>query len=70
MTTLKRDRLCVLSGFGIVVLVAWLYLVVNPQRADMTGGADGMGMGMGQGMRAMTEVHPWSTATFALTLAM
>jgi predicted metal-binding membrane protein len=68
MTTLKRDRLCVLSGFGIVVLVAWLYLVVNPQRADMTGGADGMGMG--QGMRAMTEVHPWSTATFALTLAM
>lgn len=68
MTTLKRDRLCVLSGFGIVVLVAWLYLVINPQRADMTGGADGMGMG--QGMRAMTEVHPWSTATFALTLAM
>ena len=36
MATLKRDRLCVLSGFGIVVLVAWLYLVVNPQRADMT----------------------------------
>ena len=68
MTTLKRDRLSVLSGFGIVVLVAWLYLVVNPQRADMTGGADGMGMR--QGMRAMTAVHPWSTATFALTLAM
>jgi len=68
MTTLKRDRLCVLSGFGIVVLVAWLYLVVNPQRADTTGGADGMDTG--QGMRAMTEVHPWSTATFALTLAM
>jgi predicted metal-binding membrane protein len=68
MSTLKRDRLCVLSGFGIAVLVAWLYLVVNPQRADMAGGANAMGMG--QGMRAMTGVHPWSTATFPLMPAM
>jgi predicted metal-binding membrane protein len=68
MSIFKRDRLFVLSGLVVVVLVAWLYLVANPQRADMMGDADGMGMGQGTG--AMAEMHPWSTATFALTLAM
>lgn len=36
MTPLKRDRLCVLSGFGIVVLVAWLYLTSSSIRNGPT----------------------------------
>jgi predicted metal-binding membrane protein len=65
---LRRDRLAVLAGLGVVTGSAWVYVIIESHRMRMS---SGMGdHSMSATMHGMLGVHPWTAGEFGLRLVM
>jgi predicted metal-binding membrane protein len=56
-STLKHDRLIVLSALGGIVVLAWWYMIHEARGMEQTGVCQCLGMAM-----SGPDVRPWSTA--------